>query len=118
MKREATVSGYINRSTGFSGSRGRVLCFRSITIVLILGVLLILYLAVVPAFAGTGTARDKYYTQVCIDEGDSLWSIAQSHITPEYDSSSDYITEVMSINHLTDADCIHAGNYLVVPYYE
>ena len=51
-------------------------------------VCVILFLAVVPAFAGAGDSRQKYYTDYCIEPGDSLWSIAQKYSSPEYADSS------------------------------
>lgn len=58
----------------------------------------------------------KYYTSYEIKEGDSLWSIAEQYIDEHYNSVNDYIKEVKSINGLTK-DTIHAGCYLVIPYY-
>ena len=34
-----------------------------------------------------------------------------------YDSLSDYMDEVIFINHLEDGDQIKAGTYLTIPYY-
>ena len=36
----------------------------------------------------TNTTRQKYYTDYCIEPGDSLWSIAQKYSSPEYADSS------------------------------
>ena len=59
----------------------------------------------------------KYYTSYEIKEGDSLWVIAETYMDDEhYSSVNDYIKEVKSINGLTN-DTIHAGCYLVIPYY-
>ncbi len=77
----------------------------------------ILSTAVVPAFAVTPHERVKLYKSVEIAAGDSLWSIAGDYGCPEYSDSSRFIREVMEINHLTDADSIHEGAYLVIPYY-
>ncbi len=96
-----------------SGARFFV-CFIALTI---LFTLLIMFFAAVPSFAGAGTEREKLYTSVLIEEGDSLWSIASEHACPEYSDTSKFIREVMSINHLTDEDSIHEGAYLVIPYY-
>lgn len=60
----------------------------------------------------------KYYKSITIDNGDTLWSIAQQYMDSEhYDSVSDYVEEVKSMNALTD-DVIHYGEYLVIPYYD
>ena len=49
--------------------------------------------------------------------GESLWDIANEHMTEEYDSPKTYIKEVKSINSLTDVDKIYAGQRIVIPYY-
>lgn len=67
--------------------------------------------------AGTqNSIRHKYYTSVEIEQGSSLWEIAEEYITEEYDSVEEYIKEVKQINHLTE-DLIYEGAYLCVPYY-
>ena len=80
-------------------------------------VCIVLSVAVLPAFAGAAVPREKCYSSYEILPGDSLWSIAAEYSCPEYSDSEKFIREVMSINHITDADSIHAGAYLVVPYY-
>ena len=58
----------------------------------------------------------KYYTSVQVKQGDSLWSIASAHMIAECGDVEDYIDEIKELNHL-DNDAIHAGEYLLVPYY-
>lgn len=58
----------------------------------------------------------KYYTSIQIENGDTLWSIANEYISDEYESIQEYIDEVKCINQLGPDD-IHAGQYLTVPYY-
>ncbi len=58
----------------------------------------------------------KYYTSIQLMEGDTLWSIADTYRTGEYESVQAYIDEVCSLNHI-DANEIHAGQYLTIPYY-
>ncbi|MCI9491842.1 MAG: LysM peptidoglycan-binding domain-containing protein [Lachnospiraceae bacterium] len=58
----------------------------------------------------------KSYTSIEIQPGDSLWSIASEHITEEYQSIQDYVKEIKALNGLGD-DNIHAGKFLIVPYY-
>ena len=67
----------------------------------------------------TRTAADtsyKYYTSIAVTQGDTLWSIARQYASPEYSSIEEYVLEVQQLNHLTDT-CIHAGEYLMIPYY-
>ncbi len=59
----------------------------------------------------------KYYTSVTVQPGDSLWSIAEENYVLGYDSPTDYIEEVMHINHLDDENEIISGSSLVIPYY-
>ncbi len=61
-------------------------------------------------------ASYKYYTSIQVQEGDSLWSIADKYLTAEYNSHETYMKELISINHLSDTT-IHAGQYLTVPYF-
>lgn len=58
----------------------------------------------------------KYYTSIEVKYGDTLWSIATEHMTPQYESVEDYVYEVMEMNHLKE-DTIHAGEYIIIPYY-
>lgn len=57
----------------------------------------------------------KYYTSILIEEGDSLWSIAEKYA---YDgvSTVDYINELKRINSLSSEN-INAGCYLLISYY-
>ena len=59
----------------------------------------------------------KYYTSIVIKKGDTLDSIAASHMTSQYSSRKKYVAEVCSINHLDDQSIIKAGNHIIVPYY-
>ena len=59
----------------------------------------------------------KYYKSITIENGDTLWSIAQEHMDAEhYDSVNDYIEEVRQMNTLVN-DNITYGQCLIVPYY-
>lgn len=61
-------------------------------------------------------ARYKYYTSIQLHSGDTLWSIAETYMTDEYEDIYEYIDEVMEINHL-GSDYLQAGSKLCVPYY-
>lgn len=73
---------------------------------------------VIVANAGTEdtTSDYKYYTSIEIQHGDSLWSIAETYVSDEYDSIQDYIDEIKEINHI-DGDTITQGSYICIPYY-
>lgn len=66
--------------------------------------------------AAPAETTNKYYTSIQIESGDTLWAIADEYITDEYSDMNEYIREVCSINHISE-DEIHAGQYIVVPYY-
>lgn len=59
----------------------------------------------------------KYYASIPVSEGDTLWSIAKTHMGDHYDTVEDYIKELRQINSLNGDDSIKTGMYLVVPYY-
>ena len=58
----------------------------------------------------------KYYTDVRVEHGDTLYSIAESNISRGYDSIDDYLKEIRPINSVYTDD-IYYGQTLVVPYY-
>ena len=62
------------------------------------------------------TSNQKHYACITIDEGETLWTIAEEHYSEEYNSYQEYIDEVKFINNLTD-DSIYRGAKLVIPYY-
>lgn len=57
----------------------------------------------------------KYYTEVCVENGDTLWDIAMEHMTEEYRSVNEYIREIKKINHL--GATLQYGQILTIPYY-
>lgn len=59
---------------------------------------------------------NKYYTSVKIESGDTLWNIASEYIDNFNISKEEYIDEVCSLNGISENE-IHAGDYIVVPYY-
>ena len=59
---------------------------------------------------------NKYYVSIQIESGDTLWNIADEYVEGFNLSKSDYIAEVCEINGISE-DNIHAGDYIVVPYY-
>ena len=59
---------------------------------------------------------NKYYVSIRVESGDTLWSIADEYVDGFNISKSDYINEVCIINEISENE-IHAGDYIVVPYY-
>lgn len=60
--------------------------------------------------------RSKQVTSVQIQKGDTLWGIASEYMSDEYNDINEYICEIKLSNRLS-SDTIHAGNYIIVPYY-
>lgn len=58
----------------------------------------------------------KYYTSIEIQEGDTLWHIAQNYAGGEWESSASYINEIKRLNHMKN-DQLQSGGYLLIPYY-
>ena len=61
----------------------------------------------------SGKYTEKQYITYEIQEGDSLWSIAEAMCRDKGISCKEYIEEVRSINHLS-TDLITEGNKLVL----
>ncbi len=61
-------------------------------------------------------SHEKYFVCIDVEEGDTLWTIADTYITEEYASVDEYVDEVKSINQLNN-DKIYDGATLIVPYY-
>ena len=62
------------------------------------------------------TSLYKYYTNVEVQYGDSLWDIASRYCDSSYEDYDTYIREVMLINRMLELN-ITAGSYLIVPYH-
>jgi len=59
----------------------------------------------------------KYYTNIEVQYGESLWDIAENYFCEDkYKNYEHYISEVMQINSLYSEE-VSAGSYLIVPYY-
>ena len=61
------------------------------------------------------TVKVKQYTSIEIQDGDTLWDLAEEYGKPYHDRR-EFIDEVKSINRLY-GDQITAGGYLLVPVY-
>ena len=67
--------------------------------------------------ASASTTKHKYYTCISIEDGDSLWTIAEKYAAPESGSYNDFIDEVKQINDL-HGDQIEYGCSIVIPQYK
>ncbi len=84
-------------------------------------ILAVLAIICIVAFSGklllSVNAKDntvRCYTQIMVEEGDSLWSIATEYMPSGY-NVYDYIDELKKLNHI-DNDTIMAGYTLTVVY--
>ena len=60
----------------------------------------------------------KYYTSITVEQGQTLWGIADDYIDYEhYKDKNAYIAEVERINHLNGDEMLLTGRMLIVPYY-
>ena len=59
----------------------------------------------------------KYFKSLEIEQGDTLWSIAQEYIDyTYYDGVQDYIDEVLDINNMQN-DTVKVGQCIIIPYF-
>lgn len=58
----------------------------------------------------------KYYTSIVVKYGDTLYSLAEEYAPEDNRDLSEYVNEVIHINHLED-HVIQSGQYLIIPYY-
>lgn len=59
----------------------------------------------------------KTFSSITIYSGDTLTSIAESHMGEEYASAADYIKEVAFMNNMNTEDILIPGNHLIIPIY-
>ena len=62
------------------------------------------------------TQPETYYTDIKLEKGDTLTSLAKKYNTGNYFTTKEYINELKRINGL-DCDSIHEGCYLTIIYY-
>ena len=59
----------------------------------------------------------RYYANIEIASGDTLWEIADEYMdTAYYASRTDYMNEIMTVNGMV-SDQLISGQKLIVPYY-
>ncbi len=63
------------------------------------------------------TNENKYFTNITVNDGDSLWAVAEQYMdNTHYSSVYEYMDEIKNMNNLSSDD-IYAGQNLVVTYY-
>ena len=88
-------------------------------VVLLIVSLLILLGSSIRTFASSRSNESlhKYYTSVRIENGDSLWNLADQYTVDGIYDRNDFIKETCELNQLTDQDDLHSGEYIIVGYY-
>lgn len=56
---------------------------------------------------------NKYYTSIQVEDGDTLWSIADKYIGENSVDKESYVNDICRMNNLTDGQ-IHSGEYIIV----
>ncbi len=84
--------------------------------VLLLVVILSVFFITKTVTAQRSADRTKLVTCIEVKKGDTLWGIASTYFTDEYNDLNEYIEEIKDSNGMV-SDEIHAGNYIIVPYY-
>ncbi|MBR3102401.1 MAG: hypothetical protein IKH46_01120 [Lachnospiraceae bacterium] len=86
-------------------------------IVLMIGSIILLN-AVFPEKVNAGESGEvyyKYFRNITIEKGDTLWEYAEMYKSPEI-STKEYIREVEFINQLEDSR-LQTGKTITIPYY-
>lgn len=92
---------------------------------IVLVVAFIVFIILFSHYSSISAAQDenyvpkcKYYKVLTVHAGDNLTGIASKYYdSDEYDKFEAYISEICSINKLSDANVIKAGENIIVPYY-
>ena len=61
--------------------------------------------------------KQKYYTSITVQPGDSLWEIAETY-APEYGDIRDYVRQLKVLNGLNHSENLLPGQSLLVIYYK
>lgn len=88
----------------------------TVCLVLTLGMLFGGILAKARNASAADTVYYKYYTNVEVQPGDTLWELAGMYMGEHYESRDAYIEEVKELNRLTSSQII-SGRSLILPYY-
>lgn len=75
---------------------------------------LFLGLALMKTVHAEQPAFRKVYRSIRIEQGDTLWAIAEREKITGTAEIRSFIREVEAVNGI-DGDCIHAGNYICIP---
>ncbi len=63
------------------------------------------------------TESYKYYKQIYVESGDTLWNIAEQNTEGSVSDIKAYMDEVRTINSMSKYETLKSGTYITVPYY-
>ncbi len=92
---------------------------RMIAIVSILAISMIILLgSSIRIFANSNNDETvyKYYTSIRLENGDTLWDIANTYTDGLDIDKKSYIEEICKLNNIKE-DEIHSGEYITIVYY-
>ena len=75
------------------------------------------FMLLILVIAVTGYSMLPYYSSIEIQEGDSLWKIADRYRKGSRMTTQEYVKQLQRMNRLT-GDTIHAGAHLTIVYYK
>ncbi len=67
--------------------------------------------------ASSVKTENVYYKTIEVEDGDTLWDLADRYMGEKSFSRQEYIEQVKELNHL-NGDMIESGAYLLIPYVE
>ena len=59
-------------------------------------------------------AENIRYSTYVVQDGDTIWSIAQDHMSGKYSDCRDYVKDVMRVNRMKKS-LIHPGDLIAIP---
>ncbi len=103
--------------------RKRIFRRQVIAVSLLISLLIFVFVFLGTSFMSDAQSDDfvpqfKYYSAITVHSGDTITDIASAYYSVNnYDSLSEYISEICSLNHISDSNKLKAGEALIVPYY-
>ena len=109
---------YNNKKRRMRIVRRQRLALAAIIAVIVATTIFIIMTLTSNATSDTFVPEYKYYKQITVHSGDTLWNIASANMSEgHYRNLDAYIAEVSSINHLPEDGTINAGENLIIPYF-
>lgn len=88
-----------------------------ITVLVCILVSLLLFTNLDHVEASNGQIREKQYKNVEIQDGDTVWTLAEEFKTYEYKSTMELVREILEINNINEKTVLKPGNRILIPNY-